>query len=382
MTPRWLKAEFKKQGATAVVARTPDMGMVRYEEEPLEPPTGYWRWGERRGDGYSILLERRAVWVNSGLAVTLLLACITYLSLGTVTLDPRDVVQALAGQGDMMTGFMVQELRLPRLVAACLTGGAFALAGILMQTLARNRLATPGIIGIDNGATAFAVASVVGMSVSLAPSAMALTGAATAAVITFGLAAGSGTQGYRFIVAGIGVGAIFGAITQLMLARVAIDTANAAYPWTVGSLNARSGGSVQLLGIGLALGFVAALVLARSLTVLRFSDATASGLGINTTVRRIQILLLSVALTALAVAVAGPVGMVGLIGPEIARALSTPRHVPVVAATLAGALVMVLADLAGRTLLSPIELPVGIVTAIIGGPWLLWILMRPQRSHA
>ncbi|MGO2244859.1 MULTISPECIES: FecCD family ABC transporter permease [Halomonas] len=358
------------------------MGMVRYEEEPLEPPTGYWRWGERRGDGYSILLERRAVWVNSGLAVTLLLACITYLSLGTVTLDPRDVVQALAGQGDMMTGFMVQELRLPRLVAACLTGGAFALAGILMQTLARNRLATPGIIGIDNGATAFAVASVVGMSVSLAPSAMALTGAATAAVITFGLAAGSGTQGYRFIVAGIGVGAIFGAITQLMLARVAIDTANAAYPWTVGSLNARSGGSVQLLGIGLALGFVAALVLARSLTVLRFSDATASGLGINTTVRRIQILLLSVALTALAVAVAGPVGMVGLIGPEIARALSTPRHVPVVAATLAGALVMVLADLAGRTLLSPIELPVGIVTAIIGGPWLLWILMRPQRSHA
>ncbi|MGP9798384.1 FecCD family ABC transporter permease [Halomonas sp. 86] len=382
MTPRWLKAEFKKQGATAVVARTPDMGMARYEEEPVEPPTGYWRWGEHRGDGYSILLEQRAVWVNSGLVVVLLLACIAYLSLGTITLDPRDVVQALAGQGDMMTGFMVQELRLPRLVAACLTGGAFALAGILMQTLARNRLATPGIIGIDNGATAFAVASVVGMSVSLAPSAMALTGAATAAVITFGLAAGSGTQGYRFIVAGVGVGAIFGAITQLMLARVAIDTANAAYPWTVGSLNARSGGSVQLLGVGLALGFVAALVLARSLTVLRFSDATASGLGINTTVRRIQILLLSVALTALAVAVAGPVGMVGLIGPEIARALSTPRHVPVVAATLAGALVMVLADLAGRTLLSPIELPVGIVTAIIGGPWLLWILMRPQRSHA
>ncbi|MBE0403653.1 FecCD family ABC transporter permease [Halomonas citrativorans] len=382
MTPRWLKAEFKKQGATAVVARTPGMGMAHYEKEPVEPPAGYWRWGEHRGDGYSILLEQRAVWVNSGLAVVLLLACIAYLSLGTVTLDPRDVVQALAGQGDMMTGFMVQELRLPRLVAACLTGGAFALAGILMQTLARNRLATPGIIGIDNGATAFAVASVVGMSVSLAPSAMALTGAATAAVITFGLAAGSGTQGYRFIVAGIGVGAIFGAITQLMLARVAIDTANAAYPWTVGSLNARSGGSVQLLGIGLALGFVAALVLARSLTVLRFSDATASGLGINTTVRRIQILLLSVALTALAVAVAGPVGMVGLIGPEIARALSTPRHVPVVAATLAGALVMVLADLAGRTLLSPIELPVGIVTAIIGGPWLLWILMRPKRSHA
>nr|WP_235040066.1 iron ABC transporter permease [Halomonas profundi] len=352
------------------------------DDEPVQPPAGCWRWGERKINGASVLVERRAVWVNSALMVALVCAAIAYLCLGSLTLMPGEVIIALAGQGDMMTGFMVQELRLPRLVAACLTGGAFALAGILMQTLARNRLATPGIIGIDNGATAFAVASVVGVSVSLAPSAMALTGAVTAAVLTFGLAAGSGTQGYRFIVAGIGVGAVFGAITQLMLARVAIDTANAAYPWTVGSLNARSGGSVQLLGIGLALGFVASLALARSLTILRFSEATANGLGVNAKVRRIQILLLSVVLTALAVAVAGPVGMVGLIGPEIARALSTPRHVPVVAATLAGALVMVLADLMGRTLLTPIELPVGIVTAIIGGPWLLWILMRPQRSHA
>ena len=384
MTLRWLKPEFRKHGAAALLSNDASMEIAPHDDTPVKPPSGYWRWGERRGGGIgiSILIEQRAVWVNSGLMTVLMLACLAYLSLGSVILDPRDVVQALAGQGDMMTGFMVQELRLPRLVAACLTGGAFALAGILMQTLARNRLATPGIIGIDNGATAFAVASVVGISVSLAPSAMALTGAVTAAVLTFGLAAGSGTQGYRFIVAGIGVGAVFGAITQLLLARVAIDTANAAYPWTVGSLNARSGGSIQLLGIGLALGFVAALTLARSLTVLRFSEATASGLGINTSARRIQILLLSVALTALAVAVAGPVGMVGLIGPEIARVLSTPRHVPVVAATLAGALVMVLSDLAGRTLLAPIELPVGIVTAIIGGPWLLWILMRPQRSHA
>ena len=385
MRPRWLKFDvrnLRKNSAAALVSTAPSVRMAAYDDEPVQPPAGYWRWGERRANGTSVLIERRAVWVNSALMAALVCAAIAYLCLGSLTLMPREVIIALVGQGDMMTGFMVQELRLPRLVAACLTGGAFALAGILMQTLARNRLATPGIIGIDNGATAFAVASVVGMSVSIAPSTMALTGAVTAAVLTFGLAAGSGTQGYRFIVAGIGVGAVFGAITQLLLARVAIDTANAAYPWTVGSLNARSGGSVHLLGIGLAVGFVTALALARSLTILRFSEATANGLGVNAKIRRIQILLLSVVLTALAVAVAGPVGMVGLIGPEIARALSTPRHVPVVAATLAGALVMVLADLVGRTLLSPIELPVGIVTAIIGGPWLLWILMRPQRSHA
>ncbi|WP_417863207.1 FecCD family ABC transporter permease [Vreelandella venusta] len=343
-------------------------------------PEGYWhivlpRWG------YSFLFEKRALAVNIGLLIALLASCLLYLSLGSLPLAPSEVIPAVLGKGDVMTAFMVQELRLPRLAAACFTGAAFALSGILMQTLARNRLATPGIIGIDNGATAFAVASVVGMGVSIAPPAMALAGATTATVLTFGLAAGSGTQGYRFIVAGIGVGAVFGAVTQLMLARVAIDVANAAYPWTVGSLNARPGGAVQLLGIGLALGVITALALARSLTLLRFKDATASGLGLRVKARRLQILMLSVVLTAFAVAVAGPVGMVALIGPEIARSLSSARHVPILAATLAGALVMLLADLAGRTLLAPIEIPVGIVTAVVGGPWLLWILMRPQRSR-
>ena len=203
----------------------------------VPPPQGYWRFAWRSGRGEnSLLFEQRAVAVNLGLFGALLLASVIYLSLGSVKVAPAAVLQALFGNADMMASFVVQELRLPRLAAAGSTGAAFALAGILMQTLARNRLATPGIIGIDNGATAFAVASIVGLGVSIAPPAMALAGATTAAVLTFGLAAGSGTQGYRFIVAGIGVGAVFGAITQLMLARVAIDTANAAYPWTVGSL--------------------------------------------------------------------------------------------------------------------------------------------------
>ncbi|WP_252106976.1 MULTISPECIES: iron ABC transporter permease [unclassified Halomonas] len=345
-------------------------------------PPGYWRlvW-QGRGQAFSVLLERRAVAVNLGLLLALLIAGVVYLSLGSVPLSVSEVIPALAGQGDMMTTFMVQELRLPRLAAACLTGAAFALAGVLMQTLAGNRLATPGIIGIDNGATAFAIASVIGVGVTIAPPAMALAGAATAAAITFGLSAGSGTQGYRFIVAGIGVGAVFGALTQFYLARVPIDTANAAYPWTIGTLNARSPGAVLLLAAGLGVGVMLAMGLARSLSILRFKDAVASGLGVKVKACRIQVLALSVVLTGLAVAVAGPVGMVALIGPEIARSLSSSRHVPVLAATLAGALVMVLADLAGRTLLSPIEIPVGIVTAVVGGPWLLWILMRPQRSR-
>ncbi|MFG6139101.1 FecCD family ABC transporter permease [Halomonas sp. B23F22_10] len=344
--------------------------------ERVAPPPGYWRLA--RGERH-LLIERRALIVSLLLLGLLTASSLAYLCLGQQVLSPAGAWAALKGEADPLAGFLVRELRFPRLLAAWLTGAAFALAGCLMQTLARNRLATPGIIGIDNGATAFAVASVVGLGVSLAPPAMALVGAATAAAVTFGVASGGDTRGYRFIVAGIG--AVFGAVTQLLLARVDIDTANQAYPWTVGTLNARPGGAVAVLGIGLALGWPLAMALARPLSLMRFSDAVARGLGVGLRRRRAQILGLSVLLTALAVAVAGPVGMVGLIGPEIARSLSTSRGVPLTASALAGALVMVLADLLGRLLLAPIELPVGIVTAVVGGPWLLWILMRPAHRR-
>lgn len=248
-----------------------------------------------------------------------------------------------------------------------------------MQTLARNRLATPGIIGIDNAATAFAVASVVGVGLSLAPSAMALAGAACATAIAFGLAGANGTRGYRFIVAGIGIGAIAGAVTQVMLSRVAIDAANAAYPWTVGSLNARSGNSVLVLAIGLAAGYAILMLISRALNTLQFSDAVAIALGTRLKATRILGLALSVLLTGLAVSVCGPVGLIALLAPELARTICRPGKVPLTASALAGATFMVAADLLGRTLFSPLEIPVGIITAIVGSPYLLWILLKPSR---
>ncbi|WP_110686112.1 FecCD family ABC transporter permease [Salinicola aestuarinus] len=341
-------------------------------------PTGTrqltWRFRGHRG---AVLFDRRGVVTNLGLALALALVAIASLCLGSLAISPLAALQGLAGFGDPMNVFVVRELRLSRLMAGLATGAAFALSGCLMQTLARNRLATPGIIGIDNGATAFAVASVLGVGVGLAPPPMALAGAVTATVITFALASDIGTRGYRFLVAGIGVGAIFGALTQLLLAQVAIDAANAAYPWTVGSLNARDAASLTWLEIGLGLGLIAALWFKRDLACLRFADSVATGLGVRVKRSRFAALAVSIALTGLAVAVAGPVGMVSLMGPEIARQLSSPRGVPLFGAALSGALVMVSADLVGRLLVAPIEIPVGIVTAIVGAPFLLWILLRP-----
>ncbi|WP_136254006.1 FecCD family ABC transporter permease [Onishia niordana] len=353
----------------------------RQQADVIRPPAGHWRLAlPMAGNEAALLIDRRALVANLGLLLALLILGALSLCLGSVTLSPLASARALFGQGSAMDSFLIHELRLPRLAAGIATGGAFALSGCLMQTLARNRLATPGIIGIDNGATAFAVASVVGLGVSLAPPALALVGAATATALTFGLAGGIGTRGYRFIVAGIGVGAVFGALTQLMLARVDIDTANAAYPWTVGSLNARDPVSLKVLEVSLLIGLLLSRRIAQALNVLRFSDSVAAGLGIQVTRCRRWALMLSVSLTALAVSVAGPVGMVALIGPELARHLSSPRGVPLVGSALAGALVMVSADLAGRLMLAPLEIPVGIVTAVIGGPVLLWILLRPTRK--
>lgn len=320
---------------------------------------------------------------NIILAPGLALAAIAALSLGTVPLAPAEVVKALTGgEASPQVTLILFELRLPRVMAGALTGAAFALAGCLMQTLARNRLATPGIIGIDNAATAFAVASITGVGISLAPPAMALIGAATAAALAFALAGRTGTRGYPFIMAGVGIGATTGAITQLMLTRVAIDTANAAYPWTVGSLNSREAMATPLLAGGLALGWLAALGIGRHLNVLRLSETVATGLGTSPGRLRLAGLSLAILLTGLAVAVAGPVGFVALLGPEMARSVTSPAHVPLTTSALAGAILMLLADLTGRLILAPLEVPVGIVTAIAGSPWLLWILLRQTPGRA
>lgn len=314
---------------------------------------------------------------NGGLFCLLLLVAGMALALGSVRIAPGELLAVLVGKGETMHRFILIDLRGPRVVTAAVVGGALGLSGCLMQTLARNRLATPGIIGIDNAATAFAVASVTG-AVALPPTPMALLGATLAAALAFTLAGRTGTRGYRFIVAGIGIGAIAMALTQLMLSRVAIDVANAAYPWTMGSLNARPADAVLLPALGLPLALVAALALKPQLRLMLLSEPAAIGLGASPGRARLVGLMLSVVLTALAVAVAGPIGLVSLLGPEVARSLNRAGGVPLVGAMLAGAVILVGSDLLGRVLLAPLEVPVGIVTAILGSPWLLWILLRPK----
>ncbi|MBM6551410.1 FecCD family ABC transporter permease [Marinomonas ostreistagni] len=341
-------------------------------------PSGQWllAWGDK-----TLLLDQAACKRNLLLVLALVLISIVCLGIGTLPVAPTDVILALAGQGDTMTQFVVNDLRLNRLLAGIYTGAAFSIAGCLMQTVARNRLATPGIIGIDNAAMAFAVASVVGVGISFAPSAMALTGAATATALAFIIGGGSGTRGYRFIVAGLAIGSVSAAISQLLLAQVHIDTANEAYPWTVGSLSGRPEEQIPVMGWITLVGIIISVILCRRFQLMAFSDSVITALGRTPNRLRFTAVIVAVILTGFAVALAGPVGLVALVGPEMARTFARHRGLPLLSSALCGAIVMILADLVGRTLLSPIELPVGVVTAVVGGPYLLWILIRkPKRS--
>ena len=264
------------------------------------------------------LISRRSFGAGAFLLLLLVCACLVSLTFGGSRPIPvKDALLVLAGQGDAVSRLLVNTLRMPRILAA---------------------------------------------------------------VLTFALASGSGSRGYRFIVTGIGVGAMFSALTNLMLSQAPIDAANRAYPWTVGSLNGTSPGAIMALAAGLSIGLPWACLLGRQLAAMGFSERVSISLGVRVSVLRLTTLAVTVWLTALGVAVAGPVGLVALIAPEIARYLARQRGVPVLSSAWSGELLMVVADWAGRNILSPIEVPVGIVMAIIGGPYLIWIVLcQPDR---
>ena len=338
-------------------------------------PPGTWRLGLA---GRSLLVDRRAFLAATVLAALVVAAIAASLATGTAQIPVTRTLPAVLGVGEPRDVLLVQELRLPRIGAGLAVGAALGVAGVLLQTLARNRLATSDTVGLNDGATAFATASVVAVSTTLAPSAFALVGSATAAALALGLAGGAGKRGYRFLVVGLGVGAVFGSVTQLMLARADIDSANRAFTWTLGSLNSRSSTSVTVLAVGLAVALPVAVVLGRQLRLLRLADPVVLGLGSRVGRIRLAVIATGVVAAGLAVAVSGPLGLVALLAPEIARKAAGPRVVPVIGAALAGALVVLLADLLGRTIAAPLELPVGLVTAVVGGPYLLWLLLTTR----
>ncbi|WP_370247092.1 FecCD family ABC transporter permease [Nocardioides sp.] len=301
------------------------------------------------------------------------------ITVGDFPVPLRSVPGAVLGTGPDDVVFIVRELRLPRALTAVLVGAAFGVSGAIFQGLARNPLASPDIIGITAGSSAAAVfLIVVAQATGTALALGALAGGLLTAVAIYLLAWRRGVASARLILVGIGVSAVLSAVTSYLLTRAEIYEAQQATVWLTGSLNARGWDHVRPVGLALLVLVPTALVLTRHLRVLQLGDDTARALGARVEQARLGLVLVAVGLASVATAAAGPVAFVAFVSAPIARRLvRTP--LTIVPAGLVGAVLVVLADLLARRAVAPTELPVGVVTGLVGAPYLIWLLARSHR---
>jgi iron complex transport system permease protein len=275
--------------------------------------------------------------------------------------------------------FVVNILRLPRMLVAASVGLALGVAGAIMQGITRNPLAEPGIIGISAGASLAAVTLIV--VVRAAPASAvplaAFAGAALAALLIYLLAWRKGDSPVRLVLVGIGLASVTGALTTLIMTFGDIYNVQRAMIWLTGSVYGRSWAEFWALAPWLIIFIPTAFLLARDLNALNLGEEVANGLGSQVALKRGLLLLTVVALAGASVAAAGAIGFVGLVAPHLARRLVGPLHEGVLPVSgVLGAFIVVAADLVGRTLLAPIELPCGLVTAAIGAPFFIYLLIQ------
>ncbi|MFH9467829.1 FecCD family ABC transporter permease [Streptomyces clavifer] len=314
-------------------------------------------------------------------AAVALLFCLS-VSIGDFPIGLSRVVATILGRGEQFDEFIIMDLRMPRAMAGLVVGIALGVSGAITQSVARNPLASPDILGVTTGASAVAVflvtvsggaATAVVNSVGL--SAAALVGGLGTGLLVYFLAWRRGIDGFRLILIGISVSAVMQAITTWLLVGADIRDVARAQAWLVGSLDNRSWDEV-----GVALWCTLALLVVVTGAAFQFKpmhlgDEVAAGLGVRYTAVRAILLLCAVLLAAVAVSAAGPVPFVALVAPQVAMRLARCPTPPMVASGLVGALLLIGSDLVARTAL-PMTLPVGVVTAAIGGPFLVYLLVR------
>ncbi|CAQ01682.1 putative integral membrane transport protein [Clavibacter sepedonicus] len=315
------------------------------------------------------------------------------MGIGSVSVSPLHVAQVVlhhavgadVGAGiDPIDDQIVWEYRAPRVLLALVTGAALALAGTVLQTLIRNPLADPFVLGIASGASLGAVATlVVGASAAGFLATLGVTGAAFAGAIgTLALVLALGRRGgrvdpARLVLVGVSISSLLQALTSWLQLQASPDQIAGVLFWLLGSVSGATWSSLALPAAALAIGLVGLLAGGRTLDALLLGDDRAASLGVDLSRSRTILFAVSALLTAAAVSVVGGVGFVGLIAPHLVRLVVGPAHrrlLPL--AALVGGLFLVLADLAGRTLTAPRELPLSIVTALVGVPVFLAVLLR------
>jgi len=312
------------------------------------------------------------------LALVALAAIALALVAGSVDIGFATVLHAVfAADGDARSA-VVRELRLPRALAAFAVGALLALAGALMQVLLRNPLADPYVLGLSGGAACGALAALLAGAAALVTPA-AFVGALVSTAIVFGLARGSGAWvPTRLLLTGVVIAAGWGALIVLILAIAPEAQVRGMLFWLIGDLSGTAHGGVALATLVVLL--AVAMVFARDATLLARGDLTAASLGVPVRGVTLALHLLAVSATAVAVTVAGSVGFVGLVIPHIVRlVIGNDQRWLMPASALAGGALLTIADTAARTVVAPAQLPVGVLTALVGVPLFLFLLRRSAR---
>ncbi|MFF7291763.1 FecCD family ABC transporter permease [Microbacterium sp. NPDC008134] len=331
-----------------------------------------------RVGGYSVRVHVRSARTAVILTSVILIALLVSLCIGTIPVSPADLFGTLTGDASASTMRSVWGRRMPRALTALLVGAGLAMSGAVFQSLSRNPLGSPDIIGFTTGAATGAVAQIVlfGGGV-LETAAAAVAGGIVTALVVYALARRDGVSGgIRLVLVGIGVGAAMSALSALLLVRADINDATVAQVWSSGSLTGR--GWAHAWTLLAVLGILAPLLAAcvRNISFIEMGDDAAQALGVAVERRRLQALLLAVIAAAIAVAAAGPIAFVAFAAPQIARRISPAPGVQLGVSALTGGLLLLLADLLAANLDVGLRTPVGLVTSLLGGVYLLSLLAR------
>ncbi|GGG68307.1 iron ABC transporter permease [Paenibacillus radicis (ex Gao et al. 2016)] len=308
-----------------------------------------------------------------------ILVLLLSIVIGERTVPIGEALRTAIELGGNEYAFTVRQVRMPRVLVGFLAGCGLALSGSILQIITRNPLASPGVIGLNSGAAAAVVAVLVltpGLSMSHLPW-IAFAGALVTALAIYQLSWKKGSSTERMLLVGIGISAMAGALITYLLTVGKIFRVSQAFTWMAGSLYGRTWEHFWPLLPWIIVLFIVLLFFNRHLDLMQLSDGSAVGMGLRLEWTRFALILLSVGLAGSAVAMAGTIAFVGLMAPHMASHLAGTRSIkrlPV--AALIGGLIVMLADLLGRTIFTPYEIPVGLITALIGAPYMIALLIR------
>lgn len=336
----------------------------------------------RTPDGrVSLRFPVRVAAASTAIALVAFAVAVVGISTGEFPIPIPDVLRTLAGQGDDATNFVIGTLRLPRVLTGLLVGAALGAAGAVFQSLTRNPLGSPDIIGFTTGAATGAIVAILMLDLgALGVSSAAVTSGLATALAVYLLAYRNGVQGYRLVLVGIGVNAMLMSANSYLLTRSEVYDAQSAAVWITGSLNGRGWEHAVPVGLALAVLLPFAIGLSRRMRMLEMGDDSAAALGVPTERSRLALLVAAVGMAAVATAAAGPIAFVALAAPQLARRLTKQPGVGIVSSALMGALVLSAADLGAQRLFGETQLPVGVMTGAVGGGYLVWLLAREWRA--